>query len=120
MKAKHTTGPWKVSRSQITYEWDVYSPTSTGRCTICNTQERTAIAHADARLIAAAPELLKELQKIVDTVNEHNVMEVDIGDAEDLIAKVKEKVRGDGAQGRHTHGRITGERNNHGLHPCNG
>ena len=42
---------------------------------------------AEERLKAAAPDLLRELQKIVDHVKEYEIQGVDIGDAEAAIKK---------------------------------
>jgi hypothetical protein len=68
--SKHTPGPWKVSR-----RFDVYQDTQTpgvGGTFIASTKGQwplpesiNQICEADAKLIAAAPELLKALQDIL-------------------------------------------------------
>ena len=62
MEAKHTPGPWRVERctcgDSICDSWDVVSPYCVGG----------KFAEADARLIAAAPELLKALEALADVV----------------------------------------------------
>jgi hypothetical protein len=68
--SNHTPGPWKVSR-----RFDVYQDTQTpgvGGTFIATTkgvselpESVNQVCEADARLIAAAPELLKALQDIL-------------------------------------------------------
>ena len=68
--SNHTPGPWKVSR-----RFDVYQDTQTpgvGGTFIASTkgvselpESVNEVCEADARLIAAAPELLKALQDIL-------------------------------------------------------
>lgn len=59
MEAKHTSGPWYIKE--------------TASLTICSGSDNNWVAHvywhpANARLIAAAPDLLAALQDIVDAV----------------------------------------------------
>jgi hypothetical protein len=68
--SNHTPGPWKVSR-----RYDVYQDTQTpgvGGTFIATTkgvselpESVNEVCEADAKLIAAAPELLKALQDIL-------------------------------------------------------
>jgi hypothetical protein len=68
--SSHTPGPWKVSR-----RFDVYQDTQTpglGGTFIASTKGQwplpesiNQVCEADAKLIAAAPELLKALQDIL-------------------------------------------------------
>jgi hypothetical protein len=68
--SNHTPGPWKVSR-----RFDVYQDTQTpgvGGTFVATTkgvselpESVNQVCEADARLIAAAPELLKALQDIL-------------------------------------------------------
>jgi hypothetical protein len=65
MNAKHTPGPWEVDRFYWTIQRRMFGPDEPeveviGRLT--NGEE----AEANARLIAAAPELLKALQMLSD------------------------------------------------------
>jgi len=58
MEAKHTPGPW---------EWDYSVSIKSGRelvALIYSTPHKNTSLDANARLIAAAPELLEALQKI--------------------------------------------------------
>lgn len=61
MQTKHTLGPWTVSGL------DIYAPAP------ANVRPHVARViyggRADARLIAAAPELLEALQRISDSIN---------------------------------------------------
>ena len=66
MKVTHTPGPWRVGKKYVT---DIY-PNDGGMLVarvmtggISNNK-----SHANARLIAAAPELLAALQSIAETV----------------------------------------------------
>jgi hypothetical protein len=59
MTIKHTLGPWKAPASQFGY---VTAIDNYGNpITVCTTRTQ-----ADARLIAAAPELLDALQEVAD------------------------------------------------------
>lgn len=70
MSTKHTPGPWSVS-ARCNNMIDVYHHNKQpGAITmaLCRVQARqswVSEAEANARLIAAAPELLKELQRLV-------------------------------------------------------
>lgn len=84
MSAQHTPGPWTYSR------WDQfgdarfyvaqaegapYTPNYSDVATLITetvSDERTAIQEANARLIAAAPELLAALQHVVRHRDQHN------------------------------------------------
>ena len=93
MGVKHTPGPWKIGRTDFD---------NTGEVIEINASDGTTVAHilsqdqitdhekADARLIVAAPELLKALRWSVDHEGEC------IGDhakilkaAKALLAKIK-------------------------------
>jgi hypothetical protein len=67
MSTNHTTGPWDISRSatpDYAPQFEVYSEVSDDRVAIAFTSE------ANARLIAAAPELLEALEWIVKHCDE--------------------------------------------------
>ena len=60
-KAGHTPGPWRTSARNPNYvERDI---PSTATIAVCHDPSR---AHSDARLIAAAPDLLDALRGILD------------------------------------------------------
>ena len=64
---KHTPGPWTVTRvSKSTILKDLYisaSPERIARVVVPNTAQRIHEYEANARLIAAAPELLEALKE---------------------------------------------------------
>lgn len=70
--AQHTPGPWSASKIEDRAAFNIFTP---GRCSALLTLEpgkydgadpRTSNVEADARLIAAAPELLEALQVAVE------------------------------------------------------
>lgn len=76
MKQQHTPGPWRVSADGVEVgSADSFKPF--GGCGCCGSPWMTAddpeVAKADARLIAAAPELLEALQLAVRQ-NEHDMV----------------------------------------------
>ena len=77
MKTKHTNGPWKVTDEKYrlrvaTDEYEKYSRKPKG--IIADVYTGHENAHANARLIAAAPELLTAVQQLVATL--HSTYEV--------------------------------------------
>lgn len=76
MEHKHTPGPWTVTRA----DWD--EETGDAAYTLDGVKE---LCIADARLIAAAPDLLEALQAVVDAAGPEAGPE--IGKAEVAIAK---------------------------------
>lgn len=69
MDAKHTPGPWTAERTPASayWDWTVIAPSGKGR--VMQIGIDTDNTEADARLIAAAPDLLEALQAIVARVN---------------------------------------------------
>lgn len=69
----HTPGPWKVSHDDHEPYWNIDMPCSDGSYGFCNAMVYTT--EEDARLVAAAPELLEVLrdvarfEKVVDGMN---------------------------------------------------
>ena len=93
MDKTHTPGPWKVSR-RFDIKQDVgpnvggrYIGTTSANSPFSSTVEED---EANARLIAAAPELLEALEAVVDAYNEPDKVSMidSIGKAGDLISKV--------------------------------
>ena len=65
----HTPGPWVAHYSDKFDNYQIFGAGKTGlRPWICNTKCESVPAHhdANARLIAAAPRLLEELQRLVN------------------------------------------------------
>lgn len=74
MAKKHTEGPWHTDKRKIDGEWivTVEAPTPIAASLIvCEVGRPNTNTTADARLIAAAPELLAELQALVNAVDEY-------------------------------------------------
>lgn len=68
---KHTPGPWAVTTDVNNRKTLVYSPIKNmgiAKCSWINNENESEVltAEADARLIAAAPELLATLKKVVE------------------------------------------------------
>lgn len=71
--SKHTPGPWEARKAlEAVYEQDFYIISSAGVVGYWkggkswHTDDKWVLTEADARLIAAAPELLEALQAITD------------------------------------------------------
>lgn len=63
---KHTTGPWMAAaRPSSVVGWPVVSPADMGR-SVCNVTVGHDASEANARLIAAAPELLDTLTALLE------------------------------------------------------
>jgi hypothetical protein len=101
---KHTPGPWKVkklaednSQYRTDYSRQIYFPTVAygDRCecpvalVFDYSGNEDGDPDANARLIAAAPEMLKFIERLS---NAHSQQEIDIlyNESEDFIAKIKE------------------------------
>jgi hypothetical protein len=77
MKTEHTPGPWKAQKPRgpqhaIDRKWEVVAPMRGGEQVIVG--EHTGVdclREANARLIAAAPELLAALAAVVNTALPH-------------------------------------------------
>lgn len=73
MKAQHTPGPWEAhfgSRdAEIESSEHEYPPVCSVYNTGCEEEETRGMAQANARLIEAAPELLRVLKIMVGDVN---------------------------------------------------
>lgn len=65
MQSSFTPGPW---RAEPTGPWDGWEVVAKDGATVCNGlgSQREPIRAANARLIAAAPELLEALQRLSD------------------------------------------------------
>jgi hypothetical protein len=83
--AKHTPGPWRSERGNGDYGRNVTA--DNGRRIVCETI--CAEHEANARLIAAAPELLEALHSILEHSREFG----DIEDCETMLARIEDKVR---------------------------
>lgn len=87
--SKHTAGPWNVGE-----EGDVYAEQSACIATVCGAPEGITEAGANARLIAAVPELLAALGQLLDRLDFHGNIDLvreegPIDDARQAIAKAK-------------------------------
>lgn len=94
MTTQHTPGPWTFSRSDnfgdvrfyIAQQDDApYTPDYSDVATLISetvSSERTSIQEANAYLIAAAPELLKDLREASATLRKYEVLHRGKGTAE--------------------------------------
>lgn len=87
MRAKHTPGPWKIERGYSTIIKSI------GPCFPDEYAGSTwlEVTEADARLIAAAPDLLRALSNLIETITTPYASEVEtrlaIKDAKIEISK---------------------------------
>lgn len=84
MKTQHTPGPWS---SGLTVVWQEGS-----KKVICQCDKQFIIEEtkANARLIAAAPELLEQLESLADAANRGSPdLDIYINDARRIIEKAK-------------------------------
>ena len=79
---KHTPGPWKYVKSIGVYAGDKWEIVSFGSC---STEE----GHANAQLIAAAPELLAALEVAVEYFDRNEIDCIAHDDAKEAIKKAK-------------------------------
>lgn len=66
MKTKHTKGEWMIDSANLT---TVYSDDNGSNVADCNTQRPIEENVCNAKLIAAAPELLEALQNLLAWAN---------------------------------------------------
>ena len=82
----HTPGPWKVrDRTQLhgfSYPFHIGNPYL--RNTVCD-----CLRHADARLIAAAPEMLEALEGALERLESYEIMGPERAAVERAIKKAK-------------------------------
>lgn len=70
-ESKHTPGPWMMAtRPSSIVGWPVVAPYAMGR-SVCNVTAGHDESAANARLIAAAPDLLAALKDARETIIQH-------------------------------------------------
>ena len=85
--SKHTPGPWRYQEGSDPYTHIVRAgETGLGRFVVQCGQSRDGIEEANARLIAAAPEMLLALYRILPLIQEH---EEEVRLVLDAIAKAE-------------------------------
>ena len=89
LKFKGTPGPWGIADIDDGWKDCVSSRSANGNVIAVAENENREIAEADARLIAAAPELLEALQCIVDAIEGYDGKRRDI-ETFALIAQLDE------------------------------
>jgi len=86
VNAKHTPGPWETSKDAVPeghIQITVYEPTGRRVATVFETE-------ANARLIAAAPDLLKELKDVREWIQ--SLLDATPDEATDFITNNGEQV----------------------------
>jgi len=93
---QHTPGPWKFGGKS---SWEIYAPDGESICTvsaaeqwqdgICDVKHERSIAKANARLIAAAPDLLALAERALFALREFEIMPELAGALDAAIAKVE-------------------------------
>ena len=71
---QHTPGPWKIARQGISPGWLIYSDFERELFGATHYIAQNLTHEADARLIAAAPELLAALKEAVDIIEDAHAM----------------------------------------------
>lgn len=91
---KHTPGPWTFAEKP---DYTLVGPEGHSICTYHVSQKSEAIDLANARLIAAAPELLAALELARDTLSamHHNDIRVSFNEELDTIDNAIAKARVD-------------------------
>ena len=92
MSTQHTKGPWKVkagSNAVLAGRKQICSHVNAASVLPVNIVEDRKIAEANARLIAAAPDLLEALQDLFDADMEHVLMGDGKDDQIEAIAKAR-------------------------------
>ena len=91
MSTQHTPGPWKLDGAANTGDLDIISPTGRIAMLDCEFSEASEdVLTADARLIAASPELLAALQRALAAIEYYHAREGSpetLADARAAIAK---------------------------------
>ena len=82
METKHTKGEWKatpqrgiIGHCTVAQIWTNKKERSIANITSCDTEDE---ANANAKLIAAAPELLQALEKIATNSGDHAMIRIAI------------------------------------------
>jgi hypothetical protein len=91
MKTTHTPGPWEVASSDVTVIVS-QRPNEPYKVTVAETMGYKIEREANARLIAAAPDLLEALHDLlerVQTAGQYNRMISECNEAEKAIAKAE-------------------------------
>lgn len=90
--SKHTAGPWKLCREEHPRGWIVDA--NDGQYTICIVRDGTGEAQniANARLIAAAPELLAVLQELRESADYWSEYDVPCGIVDRIDAAIAKAV----------------------------
>jgi hypothetical protein len=92
MSTQHTPGPWKVkagTNAVLAGRKQICSHVNAASALPVNILEDQEIAQANARLIAAAPDLLEALQDLFGADMEHVLMGDGKDDQIEAIAKAK-------------------------------
>jgi len=92
MKTQHTPVPWAIRQHEkgfVVYYTDGEIRSNTAQCYDNTVAEEHGTAEANARLIAAAPELLAALKSLIGSVSEHKEHYYDTADWEDAQDRVE-------------------------------
>lgn len=90
MKSKHTPGPWEVP---LNYPTEVYKGEDHSICEVYGA-ENSEINEANARLIAAAPELLLNCKAILAALNQNKIYPKDLNMIKKLLVDIIAKTEG--------------------------
>jgi hypothetical protein len=89
IRMKHTPTPWQMEKGELSSAWFIHNSGSE----VCLVPKNTMYQEANARLIAAAPDLLAACEKAVKNletkVNAHSYVEPTIDMIKEAIKKAK-------------------------------
>ena len=86
---KHTAAPWLIGENRYDYDLIIRSANNDPVCSVIYAGYSKAEAKANARLIAAAPELLEELKNVMDRLVDKNETDDSAINARAAIAKAE-------------------------------
>lgn len=90
---KHTQGEWKLYTNKLHRGWQILSDTDFQIASIDTKYREFEVNEANAKLIAAAPELLNALTKLLAMAKQYGLAErsnINIERAEAIIKKATE------------------------------
>ena len=86
---KHTAAPWLIGENRYDYDLIIRSANNDPVCSVIYAGYSKTEAKANARLIAAAPELLEALKELCDVTDTNDYNEAAFFKAEAAIAKAE-------------------------------
>ena len=83
---KHTAGPWRIGKPSVMNGVQIFHDTFRNAEPICIMPEKGRERTANARLIAAAPEMYEAVKQMRDMLLDHDV---DMTEIDALLSKIE-------------------------------